>query len=88
MDYVRWVLDFLRRLTDPHSLNLMANDLGGWLYAVLSSADVFSLWVVALYILGFSAAGKISKGQAAVVVVAIFAVKLVLKTAWAFFFQA
>ncbi len=35
MDYVRWVLDFLRRLTDPHSLNLMANDLGGWLYAVL-----------------------------------------------------
>lgn len=35
MEYVRWVLDFLRRLTDPQSLNLMANDMGGWLYAVL-----------------------------------------------------
>lgn len=35
MDYVRWVVDFLRRLTDPQSLNLMANDMGGWLYAVL-----------------------------------------------------
>lgn len=35
MEYVRWVLDFLRRLTDPQSLNLMANDMGGWLYVVL-----------------------------------------------------
>jgi membrane-associated protein len=35
MDYVRWVVDFLRRLTDPQSLNVLANDLGGWLYAVL-----------------------------------------------------
>jgi len=35
MDFLRWVVDFLRRLTDPVSLNVMANDMGGWLYAVL-----------------------------------------------------
>jgi len=62
--------------------------LPGWLYALLSSADLFSIWLVALYIVGFSAAGKISRGQAATVVIAIFVLKVALKTAWAFFFQA
>lgn len=35
MELLRWGLDFLRRLTDPQSLNVMAGDLGGWLYGVL-----------------------------------------------------
>lgn len=35
MGWLRWVLDFLHRLTDPNSLNIMAGDLDGWLYGVL-----------------------------------------------------
>jgi membrane-associated protein len=35
MEWLRWALDFLRRLTDPQSLNAMAGDLDGWLYGVL-----------------------------------------------------
>lgn len=35
MEWLRWGWDFLRRLTDPHSLNAMAGDLNGWLYGVL-----------------------------------------------------
>lgn len=35
MTFLRWALDFLHRLTDPQSLNLMAGDMGTWLYAVL-----------------------------------------------------
>lgn len=35
MAWFHLALDFLRCLTDPSSLNVMAGDLGGWLYAVL-----------------------------------------------------
>jgi membrane-associated protein len=35
MEWLRLALDFLRRLTEPQSLNMMAIDLGGWLYVVL-----------------------------------------------------
>jgi membrane-associated protein len=35
MELLHWGLAFLRRLTDPQSLNVMAGDLGGWLYGVL-----------------------------------------------------
>lgn len=35
MEWLRWGMDFLRRLTDPQSLNVMAGDLNGWLYGVL-----------------------------------------------------
>ena len=35
MEWLRSALDFLRRLTDPQSLNVMAGDLNGWLYGVL-----------------------------------------------------
>ncbi len=35
MEFLRWGLDFLHRLTDPQSLNVMAGDLHGWLYGVL-----------------------------------------------------
>nr|WP_320133104.1 DedA family protein [uncultured Holophaga sp.] len=35
MNLLHTVLDFLRRLTNPESLNLLAGQLDGWLYAVL-----------------------------------------------------
>lgn len=35
MEWLRWGMDFLRRLTDPQSLNAMAGSLDGWLYGLL-----------------------------------------------------
>lgn len=35
MEWLHRVLDFLRQLTDPDKLNLMAGDLGAWLYVLL-----------------------------------------------------
>ncbi len=61
--------------------------LAGWQYALLSSLDLFALWTAVLCILGFAAAGKMRRSQAATVVIAVFAAKVLLWTAWAFFFQ-
>jgi len=35
MAWLRSLLEFLHRLTDPQALNLMATDMGWWLYAIL-----------------------------------------------------
>jgi len=35
MDTLRILIAFLHRLTNPQELNLMATDLGGWLYVIL-----------------------------------------------------
>jgi membrane-associated protein len=35
MSLLHWMLDFLRRLTNPEALNLMAGQMDGWLYAIL-----------------------------------------------------
>ena len=35
MEWLHRALEFLRQLTDPHKLNLMAGDLGVWLYVLL-----------------------------------------------------
>ncbi len=42
------------------------------LLAFLSSLDVFSFWSLALLTIGFSVAGRVSKGQAATCVVGIW----------------
>lgn len=59
--------------------------LGPTLYALLSAADVFGFWMMALYVIGFSAIAKIGRGQALLVVLSIFTLKVGLQTAWAFF---
>ena len=74
-------------LSNPGAL-IGQDALSPWLYSLLSSLDVFAIWTVVLYVLGFAAASKISKGQAASVVLAIFVLKTGLKMAWAFFFQS
>jgi membrane-associated protein len=35
MELLHWGLEFIHRLTDPQSLNVMAGDLNGWLYGVI-----------------------------------------------------
>ncbi len=58
-------------------------DTGPVLRAALSSLDVFSLWTVALLIVGFAAAARVSRGKAAVTVVALWLVWFVVKLALA-----
>jgi hypothetical protein len=57
-------------------------NISGWLYSILSSIDLFAIWVAILYILGFSALGRTSKGKAAAIVLTIFVLKVVLKAAF------
>ena len=53
-----------------------------WLQAALSSLDLFSIWVLVLYIIGFAIVGKVSKGTATAVLVGIFILKIVAKAAF------
>lgn len=62
---------------------LSKEETPGWLMSLLGSADLFALWVVALYVLGFSALGKVSKGTAVGIVLAIFVAKVLVKVAFA-----
>lgn len=66
---------------------LSREETPGWLMSLLGSVDLFALWVVLLYILGFSALGRISKGKAAGIVLAIFAAKVLIKVAFAAVFS-
>jgi hypothetical protein len=61
--------------------------VSGGLHAILSSFDLFGIWVLILYILGFSALGKVSKGKAAAIVIAIFILKVLLKAGFAAVFS-
>lgn len=35
MEFLRWMMSFLHRLTSPQDLNVMAGNMGGWLYVLL-----------------------------------------------------
>jgi len=35
MEFLRWMMSFLHRLTSPQDLNVMATNMGGWLYVLL-----------------------------------------------------
>lgn len=49
------------------------------LRALLGSLDVFSFWTIALLVVGFATAAKVSRGKAAVAVVALWLVWVVVK---------
>lgn len=53
------------------------------LYSLLSSIDVFSLWVMTLLTIGFSEATGVSRGKAAGVVISLWALYVLGKTGWA-----
>lgn len=43
-----------------------------WLLALLSSVDLFTLWAVALFVIGYSIVARVSKGTSAAVIVALW----------------
>ena len=64
----------------PSSLAALAPaDLGPALFALLNSIDLFTLWTVALLIVGFHLAARISKGAAAAGVLTLWAIGILLK---------
>lgn len=64
--------------------SFMPPDTGPVLLALLGSFDVFSFWTIALLIIGFSIVAKVSRGKAAVTVIAasLFWIAVKLALAW------
>jgi len=48
-------------------------------FAVLTSLDVFTIWILILYIIGFSYASRLSKAKSAAIVVTLWAVTVIFK---------
>jgi hypothetical protein len=67
---------------DPNAMgDLLRSNLGFLvgrdekvLHSLLGSIDLFSFWSLALFVIGYSAAAKIRKGQAAGVIVTLWVV--------------
>jgi hypothetical protein len=53
------------------------------LYSLLSSLDVFSLWTLILFTIGFAAMSRLSKGVSAAIVITLWAVMVLLKVGFA-----
>ena len=52
----------------------LGEDAGPGLVALLSSFDIFSLWTIALLVIGFAIAARVSKGTAAAGVIGLWIV--------------
>jgi hypothetical protein len=53
------------------------------LHSLLSSLDLFSLWALALLVVGYAAAAKVSRGRSAAVIVTLWALYVLGKTGFA-----
>lgn len=53
------------------------------LFSLLSSFDLFALWSLVLFIIGFAAVAKTSKGKAAAIVVSLWLVTVAIKIGFA-----
>ena len=53
------------------------------LYSLLSSFDVFTIWTIALFAIGFAAMSRVSKTKAAVIVVSLWFVQIAIKVGFA-----
>jgi hypothetical protein len=62
---------------------LVARDTSPALHSLLSSIDVFSLWVLALLVIGFAASARVSRGRAAGIIVSLWVLFVLIKTGWA-----
>lgn len=49
------------------------------LFALLSSIDIFTIWTVALLIIGFAAMSKVSKAKASAIVISLWVVCILIK---------
>lgn len=84
-----------RESVDPRGMgDLLRSNLGFLvdpsskaLHALLQSFDLFSLWSLVLFVIGFSAAARVSRGKAAGIVVPLWALYVLGKTGWAAVFS-
>jgi hypothetical protein len=53
------------------------------LHALLSSLDIFSIWTIALFTIGFSYVSRLSKATSAAIVISLWAIVVVFKLAGA-----
>jgi len=56
----------------------------GVLFALLSSFDIFTIWVLALFSIGFSYVSRMAKGKSAAIVVSLWVILLIFKLGFAF----
>jgi hypothetical protein len=56
----------------------------GVLFALLSSLDIFTIWALALFSIGFSYVARMTKGKSAAIVVTLWVIVLVFKVGFAF----
>jgi Yip1 domain len=61
---------------------LVARDSSKALHSVLSSFDVFTLWSLALFVIGFAAAAKVKRGAAAGVILTLWLLAVAIAAAW------
>jgi hypothetical protein len=57
------------------------------LHSLLSSLDVFSLWVLALLVIGFAAAAKVTRKKAATLIGSLWGLYVLGKAGWAAIFH-
>ncbi len=84
-----------RESVDPRSLGdllrsnlgfLVERESGKALHALLGSIDLFSLWSLYLFVVGFAAAAKVSRGKSAGIIVTLWALLVLGKAGWAALF--
>jgi hypothetical protein len=61
---------------------LVGRDSSKALHSLLGSIDVFSLWTVFLFVIGFSEAARIKRGSAAAVIVTLWLLTVAIGVAW------
>ena len=68
------------------NLGVLADPDSKGLHAFLQSIDIFSLWSVALLVIGFAAAARIKRGAAAGVIVTLWVVVVAIAVGWKMLF--
>jgi len=61
---------------------LVARDSSKVLHSILASFDAFTLWSLALFVIGFAAAAKVKRGAAAGVIVTLWLITVAIGAAW------
>lgn len=73
-------LNNLVRSNPGFLVDMKANPMA---YALLSSLDLFTIWTIVLFIIGFSSVSKLSRGKSAAIVVTLWVVMVVFKVGFA-----
>lgn len=72
--------DKLQYIVKSNAAAFLSADAPAWLTSLTSSIDLFNVWTIALLVVGLSAIGKVSRAKSAIVVIALWAFWIALKT--------